>query len=256
MSAPTYDKLDVTKIAQAWQTGLVINNGILLRNNMQPPIMASSRATYNTHKPRLTMVYHTCAKPVTGVSVSGPTLGVTNTGYTFNSLLSPLDATTPITYRWTATNYTCGAKPNPACPTGASGTFTWTVLGVQTVTLTAKNCSGETFTATHAVTLTTPSPTCPCACDEPDVEWSQHGHHRHKLCVHGDDLQKPHLSSDVHLAGERSLYDDASFVVQPILSSDDMEFSGHQVDHRDGAKLRRRGHRQPRGQHCRPGPIT
>ena len=82
-----------------------------------PRTTLSSRAI-TLHKPRLTIVYHTCAKPLTGVSVSGPTLGVTNTGYTFNSLLSPLDATTPITYRWTATNYTCGAEAKSALPDG------------------------------------------------------------------------------------------------------------------------------------------
>jgi hypothetical protein len=156
---PGYNKFDVTHIAQAWKSGAVINNGLRMRNDADTTYLAFE-SRHNTHKPRLTIVYHTCAKPLTGVSVSGPTLGVTNTGYTFNSQLSPLDATTPITYRWTATNYTCGAKPNPACPTGSSGTFTWTVLGAQTVTLTTKNCSGETFTTTHTITISKPAASC------------------------------------------------------------------------------------------------
>lgn len=161
VSAPTYDKMDVAKIAQAWKSGSVVNNGILIRNDTATTYYGfESRNSYNTHKPRLMVVYHTCAKPLTGASVSGPTQGVTNTGYTFNSTLFPLDATTPITYRWTATDYTCGFRPNPPCPVGASATFTWTVLGVQTVTLTAKNCSGETFTATHTINISNPVANC------------------------------------------------------------------------------------------------
>ena len=218
VSAPTYDKMDVTKIAQAWKSGVVVNNGILIRNDSLTPYYGfESRNNSNTHKPRLTIVYHTCAKPLTGVSVSGPTLGVTNTGYTFNSTLFPFDATTPITYRWTATNYTCGAKPNPDLSGGHVSHLYLDGIGrpdrdTHGQELQRRDVHGDARHHPHHAFAN-----LPCACDEPDVEWSQHGHHRHKLCVHGDDLQKPHLSSDVHLAGERSLYDDGGFVVIPIL---------------------------------------
>ena len=252
---PGYNKFDVTQIAQAWKSGAVINNGIRVRNDSDTTYH-SFESRHNTHKPRLTIVYHTCAKPLTSVTVSGPTLGVTNTVYTFNSLLSPLDATTPITYRWTATNYTCGLRPNPPCPTGASGTFTWTVLGTQTVTLTAKNCSGETFTATHTITMSNPAASLPVSRDQPDAERADDGHHRHELCLYGDYVQDPHLSGDVYLAGQRSRDDDASCVIDPILPGAEMEFRWHQVDHRDGAKLRRRGHCQSRGQYCGRSPVT
>ena len=44
--------------------------------------------------------------PVADITLSGPTAGLINSSYTFTATVSPITATTPLTYTWEATNQT------------------------------------------------------------------------------------------------------------------------------------------------------
>ena len=81
--------------------------------------------------------------PVTGVSISGPEAGTIETAYAFTAMVSPLDATTPITYTW---------SPEPVSGQGtAVASLSWSTPGVKTITVTAAN-SGGSATGTHTIT--------------------------------------------------------------------------------------------------------
>lgn len=88
---------------------------------------------------------------LTEVSITGPTVGIAGTAYTFTATVSPPTTTLPVTYIWQAT------KQTPVTHTVHSlsdtATFTWTVAGPQTVTVTAVNCGGIDV-ATTTVTIT------------------------------------------------------------------------------------------------------
>ncbi len=89
-----------------------------------------------------------CPAPLSGVTLSGPTAGYTGTAYTFTAAVAPAEATQPITYVWRTgervITHTGGASD--------TAVLSWTVAGVQVITVTATNCGG-TVTATHAITL-------------------------------------------------------------------------------------------------------
>ncbi len=81
--------------------------------------------------------------PVTGVSIGGPGTGTINTAYAFTAMVSPLDASTPITYTW---------SPGPVSGQGtAVASLSWSTPGVKTITVTAAN-SGGSATGTHTIT--------------------------------------------------------------------------------------------------------
>jgi hypothetical protein len=81
--------------------------------------------------------------PVTGVSISGPVSGTIDTAYDFTAIVSPLDASTPITYTW---------SPGPVSGQGAAlASYSWGTPGVKTITVTAAN-SGGSATGTHTIT--------------------------------------------------------------------------------------------------------
>jgi hypothetical protein len=83
-------------------------------------------------------------EPVRSVTLSGPTIGVTNTVYTFTAMVSPLTATTPITYTW---------SPTPGSGQGtAMATYTWLTTGTKTITITAANGGGGANN-THAINI-------------------------------------------------------------------------------------------------------
>ena len=89
--------------------------------------------------------YFTCDAPLTGASISGIENGDVNTPYVFTSVITPANATEPISYDW---------SPEPS---GGSGTlnlatYQWATPGVYTITLTVTNCGG-TVIATRAVTI-------------------------------------------------------------------------------------------------------
>jgi len=90
---------------------------------------------------------------VEGVSISGRTSGVVNVSYPFTATVTPLSATTPITYTWQATGQT------PVTHTaGLSDTvaFTWTSPGAKTIIVTATNAAGM-VTNTHIISITAPT---------------------------------------------------------------------------------------------------
>jgi uncharacterized repeat protein (TIGR01451 family) len=90
-----------------------------------------------------------CPGPLTGVSISGPTSGVTDTAYVFTSDLVPPNATVPVTYTW---------SPAPDSGQGtASATYQWTAPGTYTLTLTAENCGGVS-SAQHVIVIAPPPP--------------------------------------------------------------------------------------------------
>lgn len=83
---------------------------------------------------------------VTGVTISGPTTGLTNTAYTFTATVQPPNATTPITYTWTPT-------PDSGQDT-AHATYTWAAAGTHQITVTAENAGSATDS--HAIVISAP----------------------------------------------------------------------------------------------------
>jgi uncharacterized repeat protein (TIGR01451 family) len=90
-------------------------------------------------------------KPLTNVAIEGVTEGYVDQAYTFVTVITPTDATQPITYTWTPT------------PTGGqetdSVTYTWPTTGTKTITVTAENCDGVMVSDTHTITITA-QPSC------------------------------------------------------------------------------------------------
>jgi hypothetical protein len=86
--------------------------------------------------------------PLTGASITGP-LDVAgslyiDTQYTFQAVITPTDATEPITYTWT---------PEPVSGQDTlTAIYQWSVTGTYTLTLQAENCGGP-VTATRQFQL-------------------------------------------------------------------------------------------------------
>jgi hypothetical protein len=86
---------------------------------------------------------------VTGVTITGPTVGYVETPYGFTAAVQPQSATAPITYTWT---------PEPGSGQGtATVTYTWSVTGIQSITVTAVNAGGSAQ-RTHAITINAGAP--------------------------------------------------------------------------------------------------
>jgi hypothetical protein len=94
------------------------------------------------------IVFKPSVVPLTGVTISGPTTGVVQTGYTFTANVSPPTATTPITYTW--------LPPPDNGPGMAVVTYTWSTTGPKMITVTATNIWG-TATDTHVITIKDPT---------------------------------------------------------------------------------------------------
>ncbi|MDY7076389.1 MAG: DUF11 domain-containing protein [Chloroflexota bacterium] len=93
-----------------------------------------------------------CPRPLTGVGLSGPANGATGTLYAFTGVITPADATQPVTYTW---------APDPASGQGtANASYQWATSGLYTLTLTAENCGGP-VSATHAISISAPPGPCP-----------------------------------------------------------------------------------------------
>jgi hypothetical protein len=94
--------------------------------------------------------------PLAGAVITGPP-GVTDTlyigmPYTFTAVITPTDATPPITYTW---------SPTPTSGQGKSwATYVWSVEGEESITVTAQNAGGATID-THTVVISQPSDPCP-----------------------------------------------------------------------------------------------
>ncbi|HQI87566.1 MAG TPA: DNRLRE domain-containing protein [Anaerolineae bacterium] len=89
----------------------------------------------DTHQVVINAPVPTCT-PVTDLSVSGPTEGVTNTAYTFNAQATPSGATEPVVYTWEADEQT------PSSGGQVIKSYTWVTPGTKHITVTVSNCSG------------------------------------------------------------------------------------------------------------------
>ncbi len=84
--------------------------------------------------------------PVAGLSINGPTVGFTNTLTLFTAAVSPVSATTPITYTWSSPPYS-GQNSSTAA-------YRWDTPGAYTLSLWVQNCGGVgSITATHHITI-------------------------------------------------------------------------------------------------------
>ncbi|MBN1890706.1 MAG: glycoside hydrolase family 44 protein [Thermoflexales bacterium] len=82
------------------------------------------------------------------VAISGPTVGLIDTAYTFTATLSPATLSLPITYTW---------LPGPLSGQGApTATFLWHVAGYQAMTVTAQYDNASTSDA-HTILIGRPS---------------------------------------------------------------------------------------------------
>jgi hypothetical protein len=86
----------------------------------------------------------TARLPLAAVSLSGPDEGRLNTTYHFTATLDPTDAA-PALFNW---------QPTPRSGQGtAHVTYQWSVVGSQTVTVTAHNDSGSVV-GQHMIDIT------------------------------------------------------------------------------------------------------
>lgn len=92
---------------------------------------------------------------LTDVTLTGPTEGVPGTEYTFTAEVSPTDATTPVTYTWTATNRGEMVRTGERTDNIA---YTWETPGDKVVNVTATNAAGEDHSATLTLTLEADTP--------------------------------------------------------------------------------------------------
>jgi len=102
------------------------------------------------------------------VSLSGPTLGLTNTTYTFAADVLPITATLPITYVWQATGYT--PVTNVATLSARDiFSFTWNVTDTQYLTVTAMNNLGAA-TGTYSITIVERTSACELPLTDVDID--------------------------------------------------------------------------------------
>jgi hypothetical protein len=121
-----------------------VNLGAIIREADQPIMASGFSATFPTNSITL-IVIPPGGGPLTGVSIDGPDSGVINIDQTFLAKVSPVDASTPITYTWI---------PEPSSGQDTStAIYNWDTLGTHTITVTAEN-DGGSATATHAITIT------------------------------------------------------------------------------------------------------
>ena len=101
----------------------------------------------------------TCSKPLTSVNISGPTSGYTNTLYTFSTVITPVDATQPISYTWSPT-------PSDGAGSQATAAYRWDIAGVSSLSVALDNCGG-TVDADHTITISASAP-IPATLLQPD----------------------------------------------------------------------------------------
>jgi hypothetical protein len=91
--------------------------------------------------------------PPTSVTLNGPTIGAVNISNIFTATVSPITATTPITYVWQATGQTAQTHTGR----GASDTaaFTWPsgATGQKTITVSASNAAGGPVSKSSTITI-------------------------------------------------------------------------------------------------------
>ncbi len=90
-----------------------------------------------------------CPYPLHAVAINGPAKGITDTLYTFIGVITPTNATPPITITWSLT---------PEIGQGtAVASYRWDTPGTKPISMTVENCGGELDT-THTITLSTAPP--------------------------------------------------------------------------------------------------
>ena len=156
---------DVSDTVQKWASGALINHGIQLRIDDVNAAGVTFQARPSDLAPRLTIHYEPlppACEPVASATISGPTMGDTNTDYMFEAQLGPTDATPPFTYTWTAPDH----KPVRIVSSDLTenATFQWASTGTKKVVVTVENC-GRTVSDAHLVTIAEPSPQCPVPLD-------------------------------------------------------------------------------------------
>ncbi len=93
--------------------------------------------------------------PLDAINLSGPTVGVANTNYTFVTSVGPTTATVPVTYTWQVGDY--GTIVTASNDLNVSLIFNWSVSGAKLITVTVTNKVGVVVTATQTVVIT-PAP--------------------------------------------------------------------------------------------------
>ena len=87
------------------------------------------------------------------ITIAGPTLGNTQTPYTFTASIAPTTLPTPITYTWQAEGQ------SPIVHAGGitdTISYTWSTAGPKVITATAENFSSS-VTTTHTITIVAPA---------------------------------------------------------------------------------------------------
>ncbi len=99
----------------------------------------------DTHLVNITVPEPTCPVPLTGLSLSGPAQGITDTEYTFTAQPSPSGATKPVTYTWEADEQVTSIGSGHVIKS-----YTWDTPGTKHITVTVWNCGGH-FTQYHNI---------------------------------------------------------------------------------------------------------
>ncbi len=109
-------------------------------NNVSPPLMVTDVVTEEMFV------------PLTAVTLTGSITGMTGVDYVFTAVAAPISATQSITYHWQAT----GQPPiHQSGGLSTTLTFSWTLPGPKTITVTAENIT-NTISSTHTITILTP----------------------------------------------------------------------------------------------------
>lgn len=99
-----------------------------------------------------TIVIHPpgCPLSLQEVSLTGPATATVNTAYAFNATITPINATTPITYSW---------APEPESGQGtANATYRWDSAGEKTLFLGVENCGTFVADVQSVLVSTTTTP--------------------------------------------------------------------------------------------------
>ncbi len=129
--------------AQVYRYSSVNLSGIV-READQPVTASGFSAAFPANSITL-IVIPSGGGPLTDVSIDGPDSGIVNIDQAFLAKVSPVDASTPITYTWIP-------EPSSGQDTSAA-IYNWDTLGTHTITVTAEN-DGGSATATHTITIT------------------------------------------------------------------------------------------------------
>ncbi len=119
-------------------TGIVVTD---TRNGLQFPAIDA-----------LDAIVAASSQPIS-VTLDGPASGLVDTAYTFTATVSPITATTPLTYTWQAT----GQTPVTQTLDGPTHTLTltWTAPGLVVITATVSG-AGSVVSATHSLAVQVP----------------------------------------------------------------------------------------------------